>query len=108
MAEPINVTDSTFETDVLGSDEPVLVDFWATWCGPCRMIAPAVKEIAAEYEGVKVVKLDIDENPMTPGRYGVMSIPTLMIFKEGQVVDRWVGAQSKDAMVARLLPHVAA
>lgn len=106
MSEPINVTDDSFEADVLGSDQPVLVDFWATWCGPCRMIAPAVKEIAAEHgDSVKVVKVDIDSNPMTPGRYGVMSIPTLMIFKDGQVVDRWVGAQPKDAMVARLLPH---
>ena len=107
MSEPINITDSNFESDVLGSDKPVLVDFWATWCGPCRMIAPTVKEIAAEYgDQVDVVKVDIDENPMTPGRYGVMSIPTLMIFKDGQVVDRWVGAQPKDAMVARLLPHM--
>lgn len=106
MAEPIVVTDSSFENDVLKSSEPVLVDFWATWCGPCRMIAPAVKEIAAEHENIKVAKVDIDENPMTPGRYGIMSIPTLMIFKDGQVVDRWVGAQPKDAMVARLLPHV--
>lgn len=106
MAKPITVTDSTFEADVLGSSEPVMVDFWATWCGPCRMIAPAVKEIAEEYTDIKVAKVDIDENPMTPGRYGIMSIPTFMIFKDGQVVDRWVGAQPKDAMVARLLPHV--
>lgn len=108
MAEPINITDDSFENEVINSDKPVLVDFWATWCGPCRMIAPSVKEIAAEHDDVKVVKIDIDENPMTPGRYGVMSIPTLMIFKDGQVVDRWVGAQPKEAMVARLTPHVPA
>lgn len=106
MAEPINVTDTDFENEVINSDKPVLVDFWATWCGPCRMIAPSVKEIAAEHgDNVKVVKIDIDENPMTPGRYGVMSIPTLMVFKDGQVVDRWVGAHPKDAIVARVLPH---
>lgn len=103
MSEPINVDDTIFEAEVLQSDQPVLVDFWAEWCGPCRMIAPAVKEIAADYgEQLKVVKVDIDANPMTPGRYGVMSIPTLMIFKGGQVVDRWVGALPKEAMAARV------
>ena len=107
MTAPINVTDSSFANEVMHSDKPVLVDFWATWCGPCRMIAPAVKEIAKEHgDHVKVVKVDIDANPMTPGRYGVMSIPTLMIFKDGQVVDRWVGAQPKAAMEARLLKHM--
>ncbi len=107
MAEPINISDDVFENEVLQSDQPVLVDFWAEWCGPCRMIAPAVKEIAADHgEQLKVVKLDIDANPMTPGRYGVMSIPTLMVFKDGQVVDRWVGAQPKEAMVARITPFL--
>lgn len=106
MAEPINVTDSTFEEDVLQSEGAVLVDFWATWCGPCRMIAPSLKQIAAEHQNIKVVKIDIDENPATPGRYGVMSIPTMMVFKGGQVVERFVGAQPKDAILSRVLPHV--
>jgi thioredoxin 1 len=107
MSKPINITDATFQSEVLDSDKPVLVDFWAAWCGPCRMIAPHVKAIANEYEDhLKVAKMDIDENPMTPGRYGIMSIPTLMVFKNGQVVDRIVGALPKPAIVARVLPHV--
>ena len=107
MAEPINVIDADFENEVLNADQPVLVDFWASWCGPCRMIAPAVKEIASDYDGqLKVVKIDIDENPATPGRYGVMSIPTLMVFKGGQVVERWAGAQPKEMMEQKFQPHL--
>lgn len=107
MAKPLDVTDTSFESEVLKADKPVLVDFWAAWCGPCRMIAPFVKDIASEYEDVlKVTKLDTDTNPMTAGRYGVMSIPTLMVFKNGKVVDRIVGAMPKDAIVARLMPHL--
>ena len=106
MAEPINITDTQFQSEVLDGEGAILVDFWATWCGPCRMIAPSLKQIAAEYEDVKVVKIDIDANPMTPGRYGVMSIPTMMVFKDGHVVDRFVGAQPKDAILSRVLPHV--
>jgi len=88
-----NVTDQSFATDVLGADEPVLVDFWAEWCGPCRMIAPALEEISNELgDKLTVVKLNIDENPDTPGRYGVRGIPTMLLFKGGQPVAQKVGA----------------
>ena len=109
MAQPIDVSDDTFETEVLNADMPVLVDFWAEWCGPCRMIAPSVKEIASEYEAVlKVAKMDIDENPATPGQYGIMSIPTLMLYKGGDVVARITGALPKEQIVAKIIPHLAA
>jgi thioredoxin len=107
MAEPIVVSDDSFETDVINSEKPVLVDFWADWCGPCRMIAPTVKEMAQEYEEVlSVAKVDIDDNPAVPGRYGVFGIPTLMLFKEGKVVERITGALPKDQIVAKVLPHL--
>jgi len=107
MADPFVVTDSAFQAEVLESDKPVLVDFWADWCGPCRMIAPSVKEIASEYDNVlRVAKMDVDENPMTPGRYGISGIPTLMLFKNGEVVARIVGAMPKDRLVAQILPHI--
>lgn len=109
MAEPFTVTDGEFEEKVLSADKPVLVDFWAEWCGPCHMIAPSVKEIAHEQDGVLgVAKMDIDENPVTPGRYGIMSIPTLMLFKNGDVVARVVGAMPKERLLAQILPHLEA
>lgn len=94
------VSDATFEAEVLQSTEAVVVDFWAEWCGPCRMIAPALDEIAATMEGkVKIVKLNVDENPATASKYGVMSIPTLMLFKNGELASRQVGAAPKQKLV---------
>jgi len=93
----INVTDSTFESLVLQSDTPALVDFWASWCAPCRAIAPIVDEMAQEYTGkLRVVKVNVDDNPATPGKYGVRGIPTLILFKGGKVVDQLVGAVPKN------------
>jgi thioredoxin 1 len=94
------VTDSTFDSDVLKSSEPVVVDFWAEWCGPCRMIAPSLEEIATEMKGkVKVAKLNIDENPAVAGKLGIRSIPTLMLFKDGKLASQKVGAAPKGELV---------
>jgi len=99
----LSLSDDSFETDVLKSDMPVLVDYWAEWCGPCKMISPILEEIATEYEGrVKVAKLNIDENPGTPPKFGIRGIPTLMLFKNGEVEATKVGALSKSQLTAFL------
>jgi thioredoxin 1 len=103
MSNTVQVTDSSFADDVLTSDKPVLVDFWATWCGPCKMVAPVLEEIAAENrEKLTVAKLDVDENPNAARDYQVMSIPTLILFKDGKPVKKIVGARSKTALLADL------
>ncbi len=92
----VDVTDSNFKTEVIQSEIPVMVDFWAAWCGPCRMVAPILEELAGEYEGrLKVCKLNVDENHDTSKEYGIMSIPSMLLFKEGKVVERLVGAMPK-------------
>jgi thioredoxin 1 len=96
----ISVTDDTFEADVLKSDKPVVVDFWAEWCGPCKQIAPVLDEIAAEMaDQIVVAKVNIDDNPGTPGKYGVRGIPTLLLFKDGEIVSQKVGAVPKNQLV---------
>lgn len=103
MSKPIDITDDAFDTEVLQSDKPVIVDFWATWCGPCKMIAPILEEIAGEYdEKVKIVKIDVDSNSQTAGKYNIMSIPSLLFFKNGEMVDQVVGAIPKAQLAARL------
>jgi thioredoxin 1 len=97
----VKATDASFEQEVLKSDTPVLVDFWAEWCGPCRMIGPSLEDIAKEMDGkLKVVKLNIDENPVAPSRYNVRSIPTLLLFKNGQVAATKIGAEPKQKLVS--------
>ena len=100
---PKEVADLTFDSEVLNDDDVTLVDFWAPWCGPCRMIAPVLEELAKEYEGrAKIVKLNVDENPEVASRYGIQSIPTLLFFKGGKLVDSAIGLQSKEALSRRL------
>ncbi|HLV72713.1 thioredoxin [Actinomadura hallensis] len=107
MTAPITVTDATFEDEVLNSDTPVLVDFWADWCGPCRMIAPVLDQIAEEKAGkIKIAKLDYDANPETPNKYGVMGLPTLLLYKDGEVVEQIVGAKPKRALLQVIEPHL--
>jgi len=109
MSNAQAVTDQTFDTEVIHSPTPVLVDFWAAWCGPCRAIAPTIDQIAAEYSGrLKVVKIDVDENGEVPSKYGVQGIPTLLLFKGGQVVEKLVGAYPKAALLSKITPHLAA
>ena len=107
MAKPIEVTDKTFEEVVLNAELPTVVDFWAVWCGPCKMIAPLLEEIAEEYEGqLQVTKLDVDTNNNTAYQFGVMGIPTLLLFKEGEEVERIVGFMPKDKLLSKLTPHL--
>lgn len=103
----LTLTDANFKNEVLESEQPLLVDFWAAWCGPCRMVAPVVDEVAAEYAGkLKVGKVNVDENRQTAMDYGVMSIPTLIVFKNGEAAERIVGYQTKQQLAATLSKHI--
>jgi thioredoxin 1 len=107
MAKPFNVTDVTFEAEVLQATELTLVDFWAEWCGPCKMIEPVVGELAEEYDGkLRVARMDVDTNPSTPHHLGIMGIPTLILFKGGEEMTRIVGYRPKNALVEELLSHI--
>jgi thioredoxin len=107
-AGPQAVTDATFDQLVMRSDQPVLVDFWAPWCGPCRMVEPVIEKLAHELAGrVRVAKVNVDENPVVSGRYGVQSIPTMMVVKNGKIVDRWAGALPEPALRSRIAPLIA-
>ena len=106
MGKPLPISDATFEQEVLKADKPVLVDFWATWCGPCRMIAPVLEEIAADKsESLKIAKLDVDANPVSAGRFGVRAIPTMIVFKDGKEAQRLVGYMPKERLLQQLAQY---
>jgi len=105
--KPVTLTDDNFQTEVLNSEKPVLVDFWAEWCGPCRMVAPIVEELAKEYEGsLKVGKVDVDANQKVSMQFGIRSIPTLLVFKGGKVVEQVIGAVPKRALADKVTKHI--
>ena len=107
MGATKNVTDATFEADVLKNDKPVVVDYWAEWCGPCRQVSPVLEEIASEHaDKIDVVKLNVDENPVTSQRYRILNIPTLSVFKDGEVVKEIVGARPKSALLRELADFI--
>ncbi|NNF22413.1 MAG: thioredoxin [Saprospiraceae bacterium] len=102
MSKPIEITDSNFE-EILNSEKPVMVDFWAEWCGPCKMVGPLVEEMAGEYDGKAVIaKVDVDNNPNVSAKYGIRSIPTMLFFKGGEIVDRQIGAVPKNVLTTKL------
>lgn len=109
MGKPTPVTDQTFEQEVLKADKPVLVDFWAAWCGPCRMVAPVLEEIASEQgERIKIAKLDVDANPVSAGRFGVRAIPTMILFKDGREAQRLVGFMPKERLLQQIGQYIPA
>jgi thioredoxin len=109
MAHPVAISDASFETEVVQADKPVLVDFWAEWCGPCRMIAPLLENIADEYaDSLKITKLDVEANPRVTTKFGVEGIPTLILFKDGKPVERLVGYMPKDRLLSKIKPHLGA
>ena len=107
MSEPTHITDDTFEAEVIQSNMPAIVDFWAPWCAPCHMIAPILEEIAADYDGqLKVAKLDVDQNPKVATQFGVMSIPTMILFKDGEAVERLIGYMPKERLLEKVTSHL--